>query len=165
MGSYFDDVTLTLTVEGGAAVDVSCDVTAATLVPETPEEIRKRLCGPTTLVGTTTWGLELEYDQNWAAGSAGPPVVSQGISSFLAAHAGELADFTIEWPAEGETATGKVRLKAGPYGGTAGEVAEASVTLGLDGVPTFATYVPAASRSADTEISTSVDTDDEEEAA
>lgn len=138
MGSYFDDVVMTLTVQGGGtAVDVSCDVTAATVVPDTPEEIRRRLCGSTTLVGKTTWTLELEYDQNWAAGSVGPPVVAQGLSAFLAENAGELADFHIEWPSEGQQAEGAVRLKAGPYGGTAGEVAEASLTLGLDGDPTF----------------------------
>ena len=30
-----------------------------------------------------------------------------------------------------------MRLKTGPYGGTAGEIAEATLTLGLDGEPTF----------------------------
>jgi len=140
MGNYFDDVQMTLTAPTGTgtAVDVSCDVTSATVVPDTPEEIRRRLCGSTTLVGTTTWNLELEYDQNWAAGATGPPIVPQGLSAWLAEHAGELADFSITWPAEGTTATGVVRVKAGPFGGTAGEVAEASVTLGLDGEPTFA---------------------------
>jgi len=119
MGNYFDDVTLTLTVPTGTgtAVDVSCDVTAATLTPDTPEEIRKRLCGQKTVTGTTTWVLELEYDQNWA---------------------GALADFTVEWPLEDTQATGVVRLKPGPFGGTAGEIAEASVSLGLDGEPVFA---------------------------
>lgn len=140
MGNYFDDVTLTLTVPTGTgtATDVSCDVTAATLTPDTPEEIRKRLCGQKTVTGKTTWSLELEYDQNWTEGSVGPPVVTQGLSSFLVEHAGSLADFVIEWPLEDTQATGVVRLKPGPYGGTAGEIAEASLTLGLDGEPTFA---------------------------
>ena len=140
MGNYFDDVTLTLTVPTGTgtATDVSCDVTAATLTPDTPEEIRKRLCGQKTVTGATTWTLDLEYDQNWAEGSAGPPIVAQGLSSFLSEHAGELADFVIEWPLEDTQATGVVRLKPGPYGGTAGEIAEASVELGLDGAPVFA---------------------------
>jgi len=139
MGNYFDDVTLTLTVPTGTgtATDVSCDVTAATLTPDTPEEIRKRLCGQKTVTGTTTWTLDLEYDQNWAEAEVGPPVVGMGLSLFLSTHAGELADFKIEWPLEGTQATGQVRLKPGPYGGTAGEIAEASVTLGLDGEPTF----------------------------
>lgn len=139
MGNYFDDVTLTLTVPTGTgtAVDVSCDVTAATLTPDTPEEIRKRLCGQKTVTGTTTWTLDLEYDQNWAEASAGPPVVTQGLSLFLSENAGQLADFKIEWPLEDTQATGIVRLKPGPYGGTAGEIAEATVTLGLDGEPTF----------------------------
>jgi hypothetical protein len=140
MGNYFDDVTLTLTVPTGTgtAVDVSCDVTAATLTPDTPEEIRKRLCGQKTVTGTTTWVLELEYDQNWTEGSAGPPVVTQGLSLFLSENAGALADFTVEWPLEDTQATGQVRLKPGPFGGTAGEIAEASVSLGLDGEPVFA---------------------------
>ncbi len=139
MGNYFDDVILTLTVQGGGtATDISCDVTAATLTPDTPEEVRKRLCGQRTVTGKTTWTLELEYDQNWSPGSAGPPVVAQGLSHFLSAHDGELADFTIEWPLEDTQATGTLRLKPGPYGGTAGEIAEGSLTLGLDGEPVFA---------------------------
>lgn len=140
MGNYFDDVTLTLTVPTGTgtATDVSCDVTAATLTPDTPEEIRKRLCGQKTVTGTTTWTLDLEYDQNWAEASVGPPAVGMGLSLFLSTNAGQLADFKIEWPLEDTQATGQVRLKPGPYGGTAGEIAEATVTLGLDGEPTFA---------------------------
>ncbi len=138
MGNYFDDVTLTLTAEsGGVAVDVSCDVTAATLTPDTPEEIRKRLCGQKTVTGTTTWSLELTWDQNWAAGAAGPPVVDPGLSKFLIDHDGELADFSIVWPLEATEATGILRCKPGAFGGTAGEIAEASLTLGLDGPPTF----------------------------
>jgi hypothetical protein len=140
MGNYFDDVTLTLTVVGpppGTSTDVSCDVTAATLTPDTPEEIRKRLCGQKTVTGTTVWSLELAYDQNWSVGSAGPPVVTVGLSRFLQDNAGALADFTIVWPLEDTQATGVVRLKPGDYGGTAGEIAEATITLGLDGEPTF----------------------------
>lgn len=138
MGNYFDDVTLTLTAESdGVAVDVSCDVTAATLTPDTPEEIRKRLCGQKTVTGTTTWSLELTWDQNWATGATGPPVVDPGLSTFLIEHDGELADFSIVWPLEATEATGILRCKPGAFGGTAGEIAEASLTLGLDGPPTF----------------------------
>lgn len=140
MGNYFDDVILTLKVPagtGGTATDISCDVTAATLTPDTPEEIRKRLCGQKTVTGKTTWSLELEYDQNWSPGDAGPPVVPMGLSWFLSIHDGELADFTIEWALEDTQATGQLRIKPGPYGGTAGEIAEGSLTLGLDGEPVF----------------------------
>jgi hypothetical protein len=139
MGNYFDDVTLTLTAPAGSgtAVDVSCDVTAATLTPDTPEEIRKRLCGQKTVTGTTTWSLELTWDQNWATGATGPPVVDPGLSTFLIDHDGELADFSIVWPLEATEATGILRCKPGAFGGTAGEIAEASLTLGLDGPPTF----------------------------
>lgn len=139
MGNYFDDVTLTLTVPTGTgtATDVSCDVTAATLTPDTPEEQRNRLCGKKTVTGQTTWVLNLEYDQNWAEASPGPPVVPMGLSLFLSENAGQLADFKIEWPLEDTQATGQVRLKPGPYGGTAGEIAEATVDLGVDGQPVF----------------------------
>lgn len=152
MGNYFDDVTFTLTV-AGTEVDVSCDVTAATLTPDTPEEIRKRLCGQKTVTGKTTWSLELTWDQNWAVGGAGPPVVDPGLSKFLIDHDGELADFSIQWPLEDTEATGTLRCKPGPFGGTAGEIAEASLTLGLDGEPTFA---PIAITTTDT-----TDTDDD----
>jgi hypothetical protein len=138
MGNYFDDVTLTLTAESdGVEVDVSCDVTAATLTPDTPEEVRKRLCGQKTVTGTTTWTLELTWDQNWATGATGPPVVDPGLSTFLQEHDGELAAFSIVWPLEATEATGNLRCKPGAFGGTAGEIAEASLTLGLDGPPTF----------------------------
>jgi hypothetical protein len=139
MGNYFDDVTLTLTAPTGTgtAADVSCDVTAATLTPDTPEEVRKRLCGQKTVTGKTTWTLELTWDQNWAPGSAGPPVVDVGLSQFLLEHDGELADFTLTWPLEATEASGVLRCKPGAFGGTAGEIAEASLTLGLDGAPTF----------------------------
>jgi hypothetical protein len=139
MGNYFDDVTLTLTAPTGTgtAADVSCDVTAATLTPDTPEEVRKRLCGQKTVTGTTTWTLELTWDQNWAPGSAGPPVVDVGLSQFLLEHDGELADFSIVWPLEATEATGTLRCKPGAFGGGAGEIAEATLTLGLDGAPTF----------------------------
>lgn len=140
MGNYFDDVVLTLTLQGGGATaaDMSCDVTVATLTPDTPEEVRKRLCGQKTVTGTTTWTLDLEWDQNWSPGEVGPPVVPEGLSHFLNAHHGELADFTITWPLEDTEATGTVRLKTGPFGGTAGEIAEATLSLGLDGEPAFA---------------------------
>lgn len=139
MGNYFDDVTLTFAVQpSGTAEDFSCDITAATLTPDTPEEIRKRLCGQKTVTGSTTWTLELELDQNWAPATPGPT----GLSSFLNTHHGELADFVIQWPLEATEATGVVRIKTGPYGGTAGEIAEASVELGLDGAPTFGPIVP-----------------------
>jgi hypothetical protein len=139
VGNYFDDVTLTLTAPAGSgtAVDVSCDVTAATLTPETPEELRKRLCGQKTVTGKTTWALELTWDQNWGVGSVGPPVVDPGLSQFLIDHDGELADFSIIWPLEEIEATGVLRCKPGAFGGTAGEIAEASLTLGVDGVPVF----------------------------
>ena len=140
MGNYFDDVTLTLTAPSGGAgtaTDVSCDVTAATLTPDTPEEVRKRLCGQKTVTGKTTWTLEVTWDQNWAVGSTGPPAVDPGLSKFLLDHDGELADFTLTWPLEATEATGVLRCKPGAFGGTAGEIAEASLTLGLDGEPSF----------------------------
>jgi hypothetical protein len=148
MGNYFDDVTLTLTAQGGGtAEDFSCDITAATLTPDTPEEIRKRLCGQKTVTGATTWTLDLELDQNWATATPGPT----GLSMFLSEHHGELADFVIQWPLEAVQATGTVRIKTGPFGGTAGEIAEASVELGLDSEPVFGPIVPLDEPAADEE--------------
>jgi hypothetical protein len=164
MGNYFDDVTLTLTAPTGTgtAADVSCDVTAATLTPDTPEEVRKRLCGQRTVTGKTTWTLELTWDQNWAVGAAGPPVVDPGLSKFLLDHDGELADFTLTWPLEATEATGTLRCKPGAFGGTAGEIAEATLTLGLDGEPSFGpigatTTTTAAGDQADDQADTGAD--------
>ena len=148
MGNYFDDVTLTFTVAPDEA-DVSCDITAATLTPDTTEEIRKRLCGQRTVTGKTTWSLELEWDQNWSPPSVGPPEVVAGLSWFLQEHDGESATFVIDWPLEDTRATGTVRIKPGPFGGTAGEIAEATITLGLDGEPTYTSPIPATAAALD----------------
>jgi len=163
MGNYFDDVVLTLAVQNGtpAPVDFSCDITAATLTPDTPEEVRKRLCGPTTVVGATAWTLELDLDQNWSPGEAGPPVVAQGLSQFLSVNHGRLADFVIQWPLEETEATGVVRLKTGPFGGTAGEVAEASVELGVEGEPTFGPITAPLGTETEPSVDTEVDGDTE----
>jgi hypothetical protein len=161
MGNYYDDVTLTLTAESdGVEVDVSCDVTAATLTPDTPEEVRKRLCGQKTVTGKTTWTLELTWDQNWAVGATGPPIVDPGLSKFLLDHDGELAAFSIQWPLEATEATGSLRCKPGAFGGTAGEIAEASLTLGLDGEPAFGPITTTASASSPPESGEDAEADE-----
>lgn len=134
---YFDDATLTiLSPSGGAGPgeDFSCDVTGALLEPDVATEIRNYLCGPKTTQREPTWKLTLDYDQNWAL---------DGLSTFLEAHAGELGDFVISSVSLGQDAAFTARIKPGPYGGNAGEIAEATVELDVDGKPTFTAPVAA----------------------
>jgi len=141
---YFDDVVLTLTPEApGTPGDFSCDALGALLEPDVTEETRKYLCGPKSLVSTPEWKLTLDYDQNWDA--------STGLSAWLQAHHGELATALIESSTLAQSATVTVRVKPGPFGGTAGEIAEGTVELSVDGQPTFAPYTPVAARETEDE--------------
>lgn len=130
---YFDNVKLTIAVEHNGTFtspgsDFSCDVTGANLVPETPVESRKYLCGPRTTVGSAAWTLSLDYDQDWGA---------TGLSTFLHTNAGKRAEIVLESPTLGSKATVTATLVDGPYGGAAGETAEGSVELGVAGQPVF----------------------------
>lgn len=131
---YFDNVVLTVsTVDPvGTPVDVSCSSTGATLTPDTPVETRAKLCGKGKAVGETDWTLELDYDQDWDLGEAA------ALSFFLASNAGAEATAELSWEAGKVDATATVLIVPGPFGGTAGEVAEASVELPVLGQPTFA---------------------------
>jgi hypothetical protein len=133
---YFDDVILTLTPESGTppGTDFSCDALGALLEPDVEEETRKYLCGPRTYSSTPTWKLTLDFDQNWDA---------DGLSAWLQAHSGELGTVVIQSSTLAHQATATVRIKPGPFGGTAGEIAEGSVELTVDDQPTFAPYTPA----------------------
>jgi len=135
---YFDDVVLTLTPESGTppGSDFSCDALGALLEPDVAEETRKYLCGPRTYTSAPVWKLTIDYDQNWEAGT--------GLSDWLQTHAGELATAVIQSSTLAQEATATVRVKPGPFGGTAGEIAEGSVELTVDDQPTFAPYTPAA---------------------
>ena len=133
---YFDDVVLTFTPEAGTppGEDFSCDALGALLEPDVTEETRKYLCGPKSYTSTPTWKVTVDYDQNWAV---------DGLSQWLQTHTGELATVEIQSSTLEHQATATVRVKPGPFGGTAGEFAEGSVELTVDGQPTFATYTPA----------------------
>ena len=137
MSEYFDDVVLTITAEGDTAGtnDFSCDARGALLAPETTVTTRNMLCGPKTSVSTPVWNCTVDFDQNWQA---------DGLSQYLIDHAGEKATVLIESSTLGKSAEFVGTLVPGPFGGTAGEIAEASVEIGVDGQPTFADYTPPA---------------------
>ena len=129
---YFDNVVFTLTEEvAGTPVDVSCSATGATLSPDTPVETRNKLCGKGKAVGETDWTLELDYDQDWDLGAAA------ALSFFLVTHEGQEATAELSWEDGKVTATATVLIVPGTFGGTAGEVAEASIELPVLGQPTF----------------------------
>lgn len=136
MGVYFDDVVLTIQAEGEVdpALDFSCDARGAVLNPETTVTTRNYLCGPMTTVGTPAWTAVIDFDQNWDAAT--------GLSQYLFDHAGEKAEVIIQSSTLAKQATFTATLVPGAFGGTAGEVAEASVELGVDDQPVFAPYTP-----------------------
>lgn len=147
MGVYFDDVVLTIKADSDAATtapDFSCDATGATLNPDTTVTTRNYLCGSKATVADPVWTLTVDFDQNWSEGATGPPAEAIGLSQYLVDHAGEKATVTIESSTLKKSATMTATLIPGPFGGTAGEIAEASVDLGIDGQPSFAAYTPAA---------------------
>jgi len=137
---YFQPTILTFTayvadVPGTTPVDVSCDVTSAQVTNETPLENRDTLCGKQAIVGESTETLEVTADQYWKPAEA--------LSRFLEEHHGELADFSLAWPAQEVTVTGTVRVIRGAFGGEAGAIAETTVELPVQG-PTVKTYGPVA---------------------
>lgn len=147
MGVYFDDVVLTIKAESDAsstAPDFSCDARGATLTPDTTTTTRNYLCGSKASTADPVWTLTVDFDQNWDDEVTGPPAAAAGLSQYLFDHAGEKATVVIESSTLKKQATATATLIPGPFGGTAGEIAEASVDLGIDGQPTFAAYTPAA---------------------
>lgn len=148
MGVYFDDVVLTIQADSdtaGTAPDFSCDATGATLNPDTTTTTRSYLCGNKTSVADPVWTLTVDFDQNWDTGDpVGPPVVPAGLSQYLFDHKGEKATVQIDSSTLGKSASMTCTLIASTFGGTAGEIAEASVDLGVDGQPTFSDYTPTA---------------------
>lgn len=138
MGVYFDDVTLTIKAESDVTTpepDFSCDARGAILNPESTVTTRNYLCGPKTSVSDPVWTATVDFDQNWQA---------DGLSQYLVDHAGEKANVVIQSSTLGKAATFTATLVPGPFGGTAGEIAEATVELGVDDQPSFTDYTPAA---------------------
>jgi hypothetical protein len=143
---YFDDVVLTILAEGDITTpepDFSCDATGAALKPETTTTVRNYLCGSKTVVGDAVWTLTLDWEQNW---------LPDGLSDYLFQHAGEKAVVTIQSSTLETEAVCTATLVPGQFGGTAGEIAEATLDLGVDGQPTFSTYTPATQEAAATEL-------------
>jgi hypothetical protein len=134
---YFDTVEFTFTSADTVPVvtTVSCQVRAATLTPDTPVDTRRTLCGPSKAVGVPDWTLSVDYDQDWDAA---------GISTFLIDHVGAEMAFKLDWTEGLSTAEGTILVIPGPWGGTAGEVAEGTVDLPVIGQPTFTAFDPAA---------------------
>ena len=135
---YFDDVILTIKAESDVTTpdpDFSCDALGATLKPATTTTTRNYLCGARTIVSAAIWTLTLEFEQNW---------LPEGLSDYLFTHAGELATVTIQAATLETEATCTATLAPSDFGGKAGAIAEASIDLGVDGQPVFASFTPAA---------------------
>jgi hypothetical protein len=141
--AYFDDVVLTIKAESDVITpdpDFSCDARGATLTPETTVTTRNMLCGPKVSVSDPVWTCTIDFDQNWQA---------EGLSQYLVDHTGEKATVTIQSSTLLKEATFTATLVPGAFGGTAGEIAEASVDLGVDDQPVFTDYTPPAVLEAD----------------
>jgi hypothetical protein len=135
---YYDDVVLTIKAESDVAAgvpDFSCDATGALLKPDTASTVRNYLCGSKTIVADPVWTLTLDLEQNWTTDT--------GLSDYLTAHAGEKAEVTIQASTLAKQAVCTATLVATDFGGKAGEIAEATVDLGVDGQPVFSDFTPA----------------------
>jgi hypothetical protein len=146
---YFDDVVLTIAAEGDTAIppepDFSCDALGATLKPATTLTSRAYLCGTRTIVSEPVWTLTLDFEQNW---------LPEGLSTYLADHAGDLATITIDATISHQViAVCTATLVPAEFGGKAGEIAEASIDLGCDGQPTFTPATATATATAELEDS------------
>jgi hypothetical protein len=119
----------------GPTIDVSCSGRGVVLTPDTPIEDRNKLCGKGKAVGETSWTLDVDYDQDWNEGAAA------SLSMFLIANNGKQGSVTISWPAADTQATADILITPGPFGGTAGEVAEGTVSLPVLGQPSFTTPI------------------------
>jgi hypothetical protein len=153
---YFDDVVLTIKAESDAAADApdfSCDATGANLNPDTTITTRNYLCGSQVSVADAVWTLTLDFDQNWSAGDdvAQPPVPA-GLSQYLFDHAGEKATVLIQSSTLAKQAQCTATLIPTNFGGTAGEIAESSIDLGVDGQPVFTDYTPTTAMAAEPEL-------------
>jgi hypothetical protein len=120
----------------GPSIDVSCSGRGVVFTPDTPIEDRNKLCGKGKAVGETSWTLDVDYDQDWDEGDAA------SLSFFLINNNGKQGTVTVTWPAAETEATADILITPGPFGGTAGEVAEGTVSLPVLGQPTFINPIP-----------------------
>lgn len=121
-----DHVSLTL---GGVDYASACD--SVILAPTTPKVKFKPVNGRSrTKVAKPDWALTLNLGQDFD---------KAGLSAQLIDRHGEAVPFTLS--PEGESAasqiTGTVVLEAGQLGGASATVATTSVTLDVDGQPSF----------------------------
>ncbi len=127
----------------GPSSDVSCSGRGVVFTPDTPIEDRNKLCGKGKAVGETSWTLDVDYDQDWDEGAAA------SLSFFLINNNGKQGTVTVTWPAAETEATADILITPGPFGGTAGEVAEGTVSLPVLGQPTFTNPIGATTASAE----------------
>ncbi len=124
------------------ATSVECQITEATISATPDPKEATTLCGKVTVPGVTGYVLNLAYLQDWH---------ESGISMFLYENDGELVDFSIQPTADATpTAIGLCYITPGDYGGAAGEIMTASVSLGIDGKPTITPVTDPVARTADT---------------
>jgi hypothetical protein len=128
----FADVTFTLD-----STDYSCSVTSLRLIPTPKINEVSTLCGNKASVGQERWNMEIGGLQDYHQATS--------LSMFLIANSGTIADFNVVWVASEDdtyeaTATGEARLVAVEFGGAADEVATWTVSLPVEGTPTFDNY-------------------------
>lgn len=133
---YFQPAVLTFApivdgVPSPTPVDVSCDVLSAIITSTTDKQVRSTLCGKRTVTGDTERTLDLDYDQAWAD--------TANLARFLEENHGSEAEFLLRWEGESVEMAGTVAVERGPFGGSAGEIVEGTVSLGINGdvVPTY----------------------------
>jgi hypothetical protein len=137
---FMRDVLLTLKVGSGTAAEYQCFAKIAKLQVTAGDVVTvQTLCSDGTFssVGNPSYALILEGVQDWT---------SDGLSAYLWANQGEVADFTLN--AHGESATptsdtpvmtGSVTLVAADYGGEVGAYAEMALELPCTAKPVLKT--------------------------
>lgn len=128
-------IQFSVTPESGTPLDFECQIQSWTLTP--PQEDGERFytqCPDGEFVEDTepTWSLELTFFSDWKL---------DGISDFLAAHAGELATFTLDHhPDQADEHVqwaGQLKLKCPPIGGAARATEQQTVTMPCIGEPAY----------------------------
>jgi hypothetical protein len=145
-GLFMRDVSLTLKLTAGTAIEFNCNVHAAT-VEATPGDTvdYQTLCvgGDLSSVGDPTYVLHLIGVQDWK------PTAPEGLAHFLAINAPATVTFVFQ--AHGATVpisttapgyTGTCTLVPPNYGGEADTWAEFDVSLPITGKPALITVPP-----------------------
>jgi len=119
----------TITFGTGTPTEVSCQITGATIKATPDPKTLVTMCGKSTVPGVTAYTLELTGAQDWSAA---------GVSTYLMDNDGVLVDFVLT-PTDqaAPSAAGQCWAVPGDFGGTVGEIAVFSVTMGIEGKPTI----------------------------